>query len=111
MSRIDPKRTCLAVQAAADDPGLQPGESLHLEPGLARRLGDGDHLLFACPGCGRTGAIRAAHPKPDNGNGATWDITGGSLDDVTTLTLNPSINCVGCCGWHGYLRNGVFESC
>lgn len=107
----DPKRTCKAVQAAHDDPQLQPGGCEYGPPGLARRLDQGDHLLFNCPGCGRAGAIRAAHPKPDNGNGATWDITGGSLGDVTTLTLHPSINCVGCCGWHGWLRNGVFESC
>lgn len=82
------------------------------EPGQAMRLYPDDNLLqFACPGCGRCGAIPAAHPKPPNGNGATWDLVGGTLDDVTTLTLSPSIHCVGCCGWHGYLRNGVFESC
>lgn len=108
---IDAKRTCKAIQADHDDPTIQPGEYCYATPGKGRRLDQGDHLLFACPGCGRSGAIRAAHPKPPNGNGATWDITGGSLDDITTLTLTPSINCVGCCGWHGYLRNGVFESC
>jgi len=105
---VDPKRTCKAIQAAPDDPKLQPREFEYTEPGLARRLG-GDHLLFACPGCGRTGAIRAANPKP--GDSPSWDIASGSLDDVTTLTLSPSINCVGCCGWHGYLTGGVFKSC
>lgn len=108
---IDPKRTVRATQAARDDPELAPGQFCYAAPGKARQLDQGDHLLFACPGCGQTGAIRASHPKADNGNGATWDITGGSLADVTTLTLSPSIHCVGCCGWHGHLVGGEFRSC
>ncbi len=104
---LDVRRTCKAIQADPDDPTIQ---FCYADPGKGRRFAE-DMLLFACPGCGRSGAIRAAHPKPPNGSGATWDITGGSLDDITTLTLSPSINCVGCCGWHGYLKNGVFESC
>lgn len=68
-----------------------------------------DHLLFACPGCGRMGGIRATSPK--NVGGQSWEIVGGTLVSPLTLTLSPSIHCVGCCGWHGYLRNGVFESC
>ena len=105
---VDPKRTCNAIQAAPTDERLEPGESEFTEPGLARRL-ESDHLLFSCPGCGRLGAIRATHPKDVGGK--SWDITGGSLDDVTTLTLSPSIHCVGCCGWHGHLQGGVFKSC
>lgn len=108
MTIVDPKRTCEAVQVAADDPRLLPGESEFTDPGLARRLG-ADHLLFSCPGCGRPGAIRASHPK--SGDPPSWDVTGGTLDDVTGLTLHPSINCVGCCGWHGWLTAGVFKSC
>lgn len=57
---------------------------------------------LCCPGCGEAGGPR---------QGATWTATSGSFDDVTTLTLSPSIHCTGCCGWHGYLRNGIFESC
>lgn len=68
-----------------------------------------DHLLFACPGCGRMGSIRATSPKDVGGK--SWDIVGGSLADPTTLTLAPSIHCVGCCGWHGFLKSGTFESC
>jgi len=105
---LDPRRTVKAVQVPNDDQRLQPGESEITEPGLARRL-DSDHLLFSCPGCGRPGAIRAGNPK--SGDPPSWDVTGGSLDDVTMLTLAPSIHCVGCCGWHGFLQNGVFKSC
>lgn len=105
---LDIKRTVRAAQSSTDDDRLMPGESEYTEPGLARRLNK-DHLLFSCPGCGRPGAIRADHPK--SGDPPSWDVTGGTLDDVTTLTLAPSIHCVGCCGWHGFLRNGVFESC
>ncbi len=60
-----------------------------------------DHWILCCPGCGEAGS-----PK----DGAKWTATQGNFDDVTTLTLSPSV-AMGCCGWHGYLRNGVFESC
>ncbi|MCC7424806.1 MAG: hypothetical protein IT428_31430 [Planctomycetaceae bacterium] len=71
--------------------------------GMIRVQGDksGTGHIIACPGCGQFGSGR---------EGARWTVAGGSLDDVTTLTLNPSI-AKSCCGWHGYLRNGVFESC
>jgi hypothetical protein len=35
-----------------------------------------------------------------------WDLTGTSFDNIT---LSPSIHQVG--HWHGWLRNGVLESC
>jgi len=57
--------------------------------------------LIACPGCGRLGG-----PK----EGARWEVTAGNPADVTTLTVRPSI-AKDCCGWHGYLTNGVFTSC
>lgn len=68
-----------------------------------------NRLAFACPGCGRWGSIRAEAPKPSES--PSWGITEGSLADPTTLTLVPSINCTGCCGWHGYLTKGVYRSC
>lgn len=57
--------------------------------------------VLCCPGCGEAGSPR---------DGQKWTATEGSFEDVTTLTLTPSI-AKSCCGWHGYLRNGVFESC
>lgn len=102
---VDPKRT--GVKATQqdewpDDCNYQPGAFYRLKNSTGR-------LQFACPGCGQLGSIRAGNPKP--AETPSWDIVSGTVDDVTTLTLSPSINCVGCCGWHGYLKNGVFESC
>lgn len=68
-----------------------------------------DRLHFNCPGCGMPGSIRVGHPKPSAS--PSWDIVSGSRLDPTTLTTAPSIHCISCCGWHGYLRSGVFESC
>lgn len=106
MADKDPKRT---VKATHFDWKVNDYPD-HGEPGQACRY-TADCLVLACPGCGRFSGMTCGHPKPPNDDGATWDITGGSLDDVTTLTLSPSINCVGCCGWHGYLTNGVFAPC
>jgi hypothetical protein len=107
---IDVKRTVKASQFTGchGEDGAEYPE--YGTPGEACRYpAMPDHLVHACPGCGRMGAIKADHPKPSPS--PSWDIVAGSLDDVTTLTLSPSIHCKGCCGWHGYLKNGVFESC
>jgi hypothetical protein len=54
--------------------------------------------ILCCPSCGEAGSPR---------EGAKWRATAGSFDDVTTLTLEPSI-AKSCCGWHGYLEKGFF---
>ena len=58
-------------------------------------------FLIACPGCGELGGPR---------DGQRWEPTQGDWSDVTTLSLSPSI-LKNCCGWHGYLRDGVFVPC
>ena len=101
----DPKRTGVKAVAVVfpDDPTFPP----YGEPGqIDAKKG---YMLSACPGCGAISGMLVAHPKP--GASPSWDIVSGSLKDVTTWSLSPSIHCRGCCGWHGYLRNGVFESC
>lgn len=73
-------------------------------PGLMIQRLDPDsgcNFIIACPGCGELGTAR---------DGAKWQIVSGSEKDVTTLTLEPSI-LKNCCGWHGYLRNGIFDVC
>ncbi len=65
-------------------------------------------LLFACPGCGRMGGITVGTKKPDPPG---WKIEAGTKLEPETLTLSPSINCVGCCKWHGHLIKGVFKCC
>ncbi len=54
---------------------------------------------LCCPACGQLGGPR---------DGQAWQTISGSWDDVTTLTLMPSI-LKNCCGWHGYLVDGVFQ--
>ncbi len=103
MIEKNPKRTGLKAFKVTEWP-----ETDEFELGACYKMAS-DHIGFTCPGCGQFGSVRAASIKP--AEGPSWKIETGSLDDPTTLTLSPSINCVGCCGWHGYLRNGVFESC
>ncbi len=104
---LDVKRTCKAIQLPPWPDGEIPEYGDYGEPGAGRRTFEGkDHFSFACPGCGRMGAITCTKPKTPH----SWEIVSGSLDDVTSLTLAPSIFCTGCCKWHGFLREGVFKS-
>lgn len=98
---IDPKRE---VRAVAGD-FSEVNHDDYGPPGVSQGLHDGKTLAFYCPGCGRFGQIGVHHPKIEN----SWDIMGGSPEDPTGLTLHPSINCVGCCGWHGFLVDGNFQ--
>jgi hypothetical protein len=106
---VNPKRTGVKAKTVvftADD------FCDYAEPGSVQIKHDdcnGHYMVNACPGCGRVQAMHIGHPKPSDS--PSWDITIGSVNDVTTMTLSPSINCIGCCKWHGHLRNGIFESC
>ena len=78
---------------------------------------DGYGIEFDCP-CGRGpecewgGTICIAFANPLDGGPVSrwgrekWQRTG---DTFESLTLTPSIHAVG--HWHGWLRNGVLESC
>lgn len=106
MVEVDPKRTGVnATSIKFSQPPMEAPEGRwYGPPGAMIPIQDDDHglgHLICCPGCGSLGS-----PK----DGAKWSVVSGSLQDVTTLTLQPSI-ARSCCGWHGYLRNGVFESC
>lgn len=103
---LDRKRTDLPATMATFEPadGCFPE---YAAPGSVELRHDAQTLMMACPGCGRVSGMSVGNPKPPNGNGATWLMTGG----FPLITLSPSINCVGCCGWHGYLTGGVFRSC
>jgi len=63
---------------------------------------------FDCPcGCGSRCCIEFANPldggPPTRTDDHTWTRTG---DTFETLTLTPSIQRVGGCGWHGHITNG-----
>jgi predicted RNA-binding Zn-ribbon protein involved in translation (DUF1610 family) len=108
-SQIDPKPECDLKRCVDVIPisTMDHDYNTYGQPGKACKLHE-NLLHFACPGCGQYGSIRCGHPKPES---PSWDIEVGTLEDPRTLTLSPSINCVGCCGWHGYLRSGRFEAC
>lgn len=58
-------------------------------------------IIYCCPcGCGVTGALDF---RPHESPSWDWD---GNRDKPT---LSPSVHHVG--HWHGWLRNGVWESC
>lgn len=63
-----------------------------------------NRLNFACPNTGLPcGAILIGlKEKPSAKPSWRWD---GNLDRPT---LKPSINCVGGCGWHGFVIEGNF---
>jgi len=67
--------------------------------------------IHSCAGCGRPVSLdfagaRGGHPQ--------WSVIEGDLARPESVTLAPSIlhdTAKGGCGWHGYLRSGVFEPC
>ena len=58
-------------------------------------------MIYICPcGCGAKGALNF---RPHESPSWDWD---GNRD---APTLSPSVHHVG--HWHGWLRNGIWESC
>ena len=104
---IDPKRT-VAATVTTEYPTSPAAPGLCYTPSGPGWEGP-PVLVFACPGCGQVGGIRVGEDKPEPS--PSWKIESGKREDAASLTLSPSINCVGCCGWHGYLTAGVFRSC
>jgi len=105
---VDIRRTCPAKQTkfTYEDKDYFSGdnktvEGFYYEPGLFS-FAVPEHIEFTCPGCGRFGRCRIGNPKPEQS--PSWLYTGPE----SKPTLWPSINCKGCCGWHGWLINGQF---
>jgi hypothetical protein len=98
---IDPQRSNVKAMLIDISGAFYVDNRLHGPYGafIDRTEMDGSHWILCCPGCGEAGSPR---------DGAKWTIMTGSFDDVTTLTLRPSIQ-KHCCGWHGYLTKGVFD--
>ena len=78
------------------------------EPGAIHYPDDPPSDIFLrCPGCGEASALAIGLDgiKPDGA--PSWGHTG----PLETPTLTPSIHHdTPACGWHGWLRDGVFAS-
>lgn len=62
-------------------------------------------FVYLCPcGCGVTGRLLVARDTKPSGPRPSWLLSGPE----GTPTLEPSVNHVG--HWHGWLRNGYWES-
>lgn len=108
---IDPKRTGVKARLIADwsEEDGRTGDGFRKSiPGDMLRTNNPDGslcgFLIACPGCGQWGGINLFCKDRPQSN---WTVMAGSPDDVTTLSVHPSI-LISCCGWHGFLKNGVF---
>ena len=79
--------------------GIEPADVEGGEPEGEQRL------WWSCPcGCGHVTFLHVGKGfKPADGPSWEWN---GSMD---APTLSPSVHRVG--HWHGWLRNGVWESC
>lgn len=88
------------------------------EPGA--EFGPANALQFECPeaetadhiGCVQTIPVALqldGTPNPRQAAGrVTWNRDG---DDLSTVTLTPSIRCSGACRWHGFVTCGRIEFC
>lgn len=80
-------------------------DQVHANAGAFEYYREGERfpagMIYCCPcGCGATGALAF---RPHESPSWEWD---GNHEKPT---LSPSVHHVG--HWHGYLRNGVWESC
>lgn len=107
--KADPKRTVKARKVEVFDAEGGAVNGLIEEPGVCQPFPEDKRLGFCCPGCGKWGAVRVGSPKPVAS--PSWNIVSGTLEEPESLTLTPSIHCIGCCGWHGYLTSGIFVPC
>ncbi len=74
---------------------------------------NGQGVVFFCPKCGNHRVVvwfanpidgqAPAPPFPNSKNNHRWQRQGDAFD---TLTLTPSIQIVGTCSWHGFVKNG-----
>jgi hypothetical protein len=80
-----------------DDVSSTPGGFEYFRAGERYPAG----MIYSCPcGCGAKGSLNfRPHASP------SWEWDG----NTEAPTLSPSVHHVG--HWHGWLRNGVWESC
>lgn len=82
--------------------GLKPGAYEHVVNADAECCG----FDFRCPcGCGTLGYLPLSN-APDKEAGPHWKLTG----TLEVPTLQPSVQQMGPCKWHGYLVNGEWKA-
>lgn len=86
---------------------LPEGKTFPDSPGewqIRRFREDGEtslRIVFGCPRQpGNVCGVPLLPKRLPNGAGWAWD------GDIEQPTLTPSINCVGGCGWHGFVTKG-----
>ena len=59
-------------------------------------------MCILCPGCGAESYLQFANTSSTVDSGSKWNWDGNR--ELPTLT--PSVHSTGCCGWHGFLKQG-----
>jgi len=102
----------MSVQMQRDDRDVWPDDVPvgtfdiieHRVKGMDETTG---HIMFVCPGARRCGVFIGpafvGRKNEDDLNIWQWD---GNVDKPT---IKPSINCVGGCGWHGWITDGIMS--
>ena len=75
------------------------------KPGRVCFVGEGG-LGINCPGCGHESYLPFEGATSTTKHGPSWEWNG----DKVQPTLSPSVHSTGCCGWHGWLRKGIWIS-
>lgn len=105
------RRALLRVVEDIDGADVAPGSVMVL-----RRQGRDDAppagYGMRCPGCGQEAYLPLAPANPnDSPTTARWNVDAGDVRTGAGVTLSPSVWHRSGCGWHGWLRNGVWEPC
>lgn len=84
---------------------LESGPPGGIQFGVNMR-GDVCSLIHKCPcGCGDVASLRIGVEKPAESPSWKWN---GNREKPT---LEPSVYAKATCGYHGWLRDGVWETC
>ena len=69
---------------------------------IEARLEDSKWFVFTCPGCGAVSEVEIIPPGRPASASHQWDWDG----NLEAPTLSPSLQELGGCRWHGYMRGG-----
>lgn len=71
----------------------------------SNQAGETAGMMIKCPGCGAESYLQFTNTSTTVDHGPKWDWDGNRSQP----TLTPSVHSTGCCGWHGFLRNGIWS--